>query len=128
MVIKVRHQPRKEVIIHEIFTCRDPKELVRVLTTGMPADELVTPLKWINGILFGFDSLITSDTFAKEIIQGRLHWGYVILAPMPKYQSSIALKGRPRVDIIDVSVSETFQAIGLFLKNKILPKHKNNHR
>lgn len=123
MPIEVKHEPRKEVIIHEISLYKTPEELVRNAFGGAPAGSILPTLKWVNRVLLTFTPLPMSEIITKEIIDGRLHGDHVSLAPMDKFEPTITVADKNMViNVIDVSANETFSAIGRYLFNEILPK------
>jgi len=130
MTIQVRHEPRKQVIIHEISQYATAEELAKLLTVGLPFGALPPLLRWVNGVVLSFTSLpAVGDMVAQEIIEGRLHWDHVAFAPMPTYQPQIALPERGiTLDIVNVSANETFSAIGSFLRSKLSDKPKRKQK
>lgn len=122
MAIKVTHEPRKEVIIHEMAIHDTPEQLIKTIATGAPPGAILV-LKWTSGVLISFTAfpLGGDSTVSKELIEGRLHWDYVACAPLPKFTERLSINNLD-VRIADVSSNETFQAIGSFLKNAINSK------
>jgi len=119
MTIEVKYQQTKTVIIHEISIRSTADELVEFVTLGLPGP--FPALYWVNGVLLSFNALIPTESVTKELMEGRIHWGHVICAPLAEYQNDLPIpnRGAPRVSILDVSHNETFRVIGDFLKQKI---------
>jgi len=121
LAITVRHEPRKEVIIHEISIYETPEQLVHSIAIGAPPTAVIV-FKWVNGVLFNFSAfpLGGDSTISKEIVEGRLHWDHVSFASMPEFQEEPHFDNiNARVFVVDVSTNETFQAIGEFLRNRL---------
>lgn len=124
MTTQVLHQPRKQVIIHEMSLFDSAQEMIKNRAAANPPGTILY-FSWVDGVLLSFSSLPITDAVAKEIIEGRLHWDHVSVAPMPEYRPTIALD-EPQIvaNILDVSANETFRAIGKFLKTKSRPLPK----
>jgi len=121
MVIIVKHEPRKEVIIHEMSIYSSPEELANKMTIGIPQGALPPLLKWVDRVVMTFTTLNQTDFITKEIAEGKLHWDHVSIASMEEYRQTIVLPERAiTVDVTDVSANETFQAIGKFLREEFL--------
>lgn len=115
----VLHQPRKQVIIHEMSLFNNYEEMLETRAAANPPGTSLS-FSWVDGVLLSFYSLPITDVVAKEIIEGRLHWDHVSVAPMPEYKPTITLADRQIVaNVVDVSANETFRAIGKFLKTKV---------
>ena len=90
MTTQVKHQPRKQVIIHEIGIYDSAQQLVDLSTIGLPPGTISTPLRWTNGVLMSFNPLpATTDFIARERAKGILHWDHVSFAPMKKFTPQI---------------------------------------
>ena len=116
-MIDVKHEPRKEIILHEMSKFDTAQELVDFVTKGIQRS--TPPIQWINGVLFVFNAMLITDEISKELIAGKLHWDYVAFAPLKEYRESMNdTSNQTTVPIQNVSRNETFQAIGQFLKNQ----------
>jgi hypothetical protein len=123
MVIQVKHQPRKQVIIHEMAIYDSAQQFVDLLTVGLPPGTISQPLRWINGVLLSFNPLpATTEFIAKERAKGILHWDHVSFAPLEKFIPQIISQNNIAIDITDVSKNETFQAISKLLIKKLKKK------
>jgi len=115
----VKHDPRKEVIIHEISKFETPQELVNHITKG--ARGPVPPLQWTGGVVLTFNAMPITDHISKEITEGKLHWDYCACALMEEYQDNMNnSENTAVVSIQDVSINETFVLIARFLRDEIL--------
>jgi len=125
LATQVKHQPRKQIIIHEMATYDSVQRFVDVITVGMPAGSVSPPLRWIDGIVMTFTALPTNTEFiAKERTKGVLYWDHLAFAPMPKFTSHVTAKNNAVVNVTDVSENETFQSISAFLKKKLKSRQK----
>ena len=123
MTIQVKHQPRKQVIIHEMAIYDSAPQFIDFLTVGLPQGTVSQPLRWINGVLFTFNPLGTNTDFlSRERVKGILHWDHVSFAPMKKYTPQMISQNNIAIDIIDVSKNETFHPISKFLLKKLKKK------
>lgn len=121
--MQVKHQPRKQVIIHEMAIYDSAQQFIDNLTVGLPPGTIAQPLRWINGIVLTFNALPANNEFiARERAKGILHWDHVSFASMPKFTPQIISQNNIPVDIIDVSKNETFQSISKFLLKKLKKK------
>lgn len=119
MTISVKHEPRKDVTIHELSFFKTPEDLVHSYTAGMTEEDSLI-LRWVHGVVFIFYAYPVTDTIAKGLVEGHLHWDHVAFAPMSNHNQIIkGVKKSIRVEVLDVSGNETFRAIGKFLQNKI---------
>lgn len=117
MTINVKHEPRKEVIIHEMSKFDTAQELVDFTTKGVRGQ--INPMQWVDGVLMLFNAMPMTNDVSKEIMEGNLHWDYVAFAPLEEYQENMNnTSNEAIVPIQNVSNNETFQAIGQFLKSK----------
>ena len=119
MVIQVSHDPRKEVIIHEMSIYDTPEQLVRSNALGAPPNAVIV-FKWVDGVLFNFSAfpLGGDPVITQEIINGKLHWDHVSFALMPEYQERLHFDGiQAQILVVNVTPNETFRAIGPFLRN-----------
>ena len=121
MVIEVSHEPRRNVIIHEMSIYDTPEQLVRANTIGAPPNALII-FKWVNGVLFNFTALpLGGDhVISQEIIDGKLHWDHASFTLMPEYQERLIFDGiQAQVLVVNVTPNETFRAIGDFLQQEL---------
>jgi hypothetical protein len=116
MSIKVRYEPRKEVIIHEYSKYDSSEEFINNSVMGAPPGAVVTALKWVDGVLISFSALPINEVTSKEIIEGRLHWDHVSFAPMPEYKEQVVTPNGITVIIRDVSNNPVFKRIAEFIK------------
>ena len=92
-------------------------EMLTTITTGLSAGRISDTLKWVDGIALTFITVPDNTEFTtKERSKGILRWDHVSFAPMKKYQKNFNLSNGIIIDVIDVSMNETFSAIGKFLK------------
>jgi len=118
---EVEYQPRKKVIIHEYTKYDSVEQLVRNAFANVPPGANVGPLKWINGIVLVHSNYPHTDAIVKELIEGRLHWNHVSIAPLDDYQSSIHLPDtRITAPIINVSYNEVFQSIAEYIIENLM--------
>lgn len=120
MVILVKHEPRKQVIIHELGQYDTAGELANIITAGAPQGTIFPVFRWGNGIILTFNAISTDTEFmVKERAEGILHWDHVSFAPMKQFKSQVISQNNLVVDVVDVSKNETFDAITKFLNKKI---------
>ena len=125
LMTEVVYQPRKKVIIHEYTKYDSVEQLVRTAFASAPPGSNVGPLKWINGIVLVHSNYPHTEAVVKELIEGRLHWNHVSIAPMDEYRSSVHLSDtRITASIIDVSYNDVFQSIGDYIKENLLDKNQ----
>ena len=123
LTTQVTHQPRKQIIIHEIAIYDSPQQFIDILTVGLPLGTVSAPLRWIDGVLLTFTALPpNTDFIAKDRAKGILHWDHVSFTSMKKYTPQIVSQNNIAVDIVDVSKNETFQAVSKFLLKKLKKK------
>lgn len=117
---EVRYEPRKLVIIHEYTKYDSAEDFVNESVRGAPTGSVITALKWVNGVLLTHSAMAHSETTAKELIEGRLHWDHVSFASMPRYQHQIVTPNGVTVIIRDVGGNPVFGAIAEFIKKEFL--------
>lgn len=123
MTIQVKYTPRKEVYIHEMSIYNNIDEMLAMLTRGLSAGMLGDTLRWVNGVALTFNPIPnTTEFIIKERSRGILRWDHVSFAPMKNYQERFNLDNGVVVNVADVSMNETFCAIGKFLKKYINKK------
>jgi len=117
--MKIRYEPRKELIIHEMVCFSNLEEYITNLTHGLNAP--FPPLHWANGIVMNFNPWGRTETTIKELSKGILHWDYVACAPLPRYLPSIDIPNKPGivVPVLDSSKNKIIMDIGKFLKKEI---------
>ena len=119
-MVTVRHEPRNEIIIHEISPYDSVADFVSNLVVGLPGPNF-PPIQWAEGVLMNFNALPFTDTVSKEIIEGKLHWDHVACALMEEFRENVDIPNRGMtIPIINVERNETFKAIGIFLRDEIL--------
>jgi len=123
MTTQVKHQPRKQIIIHEMAIYDSAQQFIDIITVGLPPGTVSAPLRWIDGVMLTFTALSTNTDFiARERTKGILHWDHVSFAPMKKFTPQIISQNNIAVDIVDVSQNETFQSVSKFLLKKLKKK------
>lgn len=121
MVIQVKHEPRKLIIIHELASYDTAQEMAEAWTAGLPLGSPPPQFRWVNGVAFISLALpAIGDVVTGEIVEGRLHLDHVSFAPMPEYQEEVTLEeNNIAIPVIDVSKNESFVAVGNFLSQKL---------
>lgn len=130
MVIQVKHEPRKFVIIHELASYDTVEEMAKAWTAGLPLGSPPLQFRWVNGIAFvALIPPIIGDIIADEMIEGRLHVDHVSFAPMPEFKEEITVEeSNITIRIINVAKNETFVAMANFLREKLSPKPKKKSK
>ncbi len=117
ITIQVKHTPRNIVYIHEMSMYANIDEMLTAMTTGLSAGRISDTLKWVGGIALTFTAVRNNTEFTTiERSKGILRWEHVAFAHMKKYQKEFNLPSGVIINVEDVSVNETFSAIGKFLK------------
>ncbi|GEM_PF-6681368 len=126
MKLEIKLNPPQEVIIHEISVFKSADEMARVYTAGMSCFH--DQFKWVNGVVMMYSAVDPSfnSVFAKEMIDGKVHWQWVSVAPMPKYSERIKVENFLTVSVKDVTYSKKFVEIGRFLYDWVQLKLKEN--
>jgi hypothetical protein len=118
--IKVKYEPRKEVIIHEYTKYDSSEDFINTSVVGAPPGTVVTAFRWVDGVLLTFNAMPANEITSKELIEGRLHWDHVSFAPMPEYREQIVTTNGITVVIRNVSNNPVFDIIAKFIKGEFL--------
>ncbi|RLF12635.1 MAG: hypothetical protein DRJ69_00795 [Thermoprotei archaeon] len=115
LVIKVRYEPCREVVIKEVVEYPSVESLARLLNAYFRAGQLIVP-NWTEGVLFCYFPLpLTSDSLVREYLNGRVIWSSVMFTLMPNYQEFLKIDG-VEVPVIDVSHNPSLRRVAKWLK------------
>jgi hypothetical protein len=115
LVIKVKHEPSREVVIKEVVEYPSVGGFIRLLNAYFRAGQLIMP-NWTEGVLFCYFPLpLTSDSLVKEYLGGRVIWSSVVFTLMPSYQEFLKIDG-VEVPVIDVSHNPSLRRVAKWLK------------
>ena len=114
----VRYDPFKQVVILECTRFPTPDDLARF--ANITAGGKTTGIYWAQGVAFVYYPIpSTTEIAAKAIIEEkRVYWAFVSYALMPQYRPLIETKERIIVPVIDMSKSELFQKVSMWLKKR----------
>ena len=114
----VRYDPFKEVVILECTRFPTPDDLARF--ANITAGGKPTGIYWAQGVAFVYYPLpSTTEVAAKAIVEEkRVYWAFVSYTLMPEYRPLIETKERIMVPVIDMSTSDLFQKVSLWLKKR----------
>lgn len=115
MVIKVKYEPCREVVIKEVVEYPSIDSLARLLSAYFKAGQLILP-NWTEGVLFCYFPLpLTTESLVKEYLNGRVIWSLVLFALMPTYRESLKIDGI-EVPVIDVSHNLFLRKVARWLR------------
>jgi len=114
----VRYDPFKQVVILECTRFSTPDDLARF--ANITAGGKPTGIFWAQGVAFIYYSLSpTTEVAAKALVEEKIvYWTFVSYALMPQYRSVIETKERIIVPVVDMSTSDLFQKVSMWLKNR----------
>ncbi len=114
----VRYEPFKEVVMLECTQFPTPDDLARF--ANITAGGKPTGIYWAQGVAFVYYPLpSTTEVAARAIVEEkRVYWAFVSYALMPQYRSVIETKERIIVPVIDMSTSDLFQKVSMWLKKR----------
>ena len=126
MNIQTKYSPPHEVVLHEVSVFRTPYDMAKVYTAGLSCSH--EQFKWANGVLLNYRDLdpTFAEFFARELIEGRIHWQWVSVTLMPKYHETVKVENFVTVPVKDVSYNKKFVEIASFLKEWIQSKLQEN--
>lgn len=88
----------KELVRHDL---EDFKKFYIEAGTGF--------LRWCNGIIFSFNTIIESEFATNSRMRGEVYWGYVAFAKMENFEEIITKKkGHGEMGVADVSNDPLF--------------------
>ncbi|RLF12397.1 MAG: hypothetical protein DRJ98_00425 [Thermoprotei archaeon] len=115
MVIKIKYEPFKEIVVKEIVEYPSPDSLARFLGAYLKAGQLIVP-NWTEGVLFCYFPLpLTTESLVKEYFDGRVYWSTIMFTLMPTYQEVLKIDAA-EVPVIDVSHNPSLKRIAKWLK------------
>jgi hypothetical protein len=118
-LVKVTFRPWEEVVIHESIRY-NLEDLVRQSSIGVQPGGLAPPLQWAEGVAFRAVTMPPTDDVVKENLTGKVHWGAVQWALMPKYQLVIPISDiNAKIPIIDVSANTILCDVAKALKESV---------
>jgi len=117
LVIKVRYEPFKEIVIKEVVEYPSVESMARFLGAYLRAGQLIIP-NWTEGVLFCYFPLpLTTDDLVKEYFEGRVYWSTVIFTVMPEYRDVLKIDA-VEVPVIDVSHNPSLRRVARWLKTR----------
>jgi len=115
LVIKIKYEPFKEIVVKEIVEYPSPDSLARFLGAYLKAGQLIVP-NWTEGVLFCYFPLpLTTESLVKEYFDGRVYWSTIMFTLMPTYQEVLKIDAA-EVPVIDVSHNPSLKRIAKWLK------------
>ena len=114
----VKGESFKEIIVMERTRFKSVDDLARFANIAVGGK--TTGLYWANGVIFVYYPLPTSTEIAAKafIEEKKVYWAFVSYALMPQYRSIIETKERIMVPVIDMSPSNMFNKVALWLKEQ----------
>lgn len=113
-MVKVVHQPPKELIILECSKYPSPKALAHAYVSVLSAGHAVI-LNWTNGVIFTFNPLApTTDEVMREYLNGRVYWESVSFALMPECTPRVKV-GTVEIPVVDVSYNKLASEVAKWL-------------
>jgi len=122
----VKHIPPQEIIIHDISVFRTAEDMGRAYTFGR--DFCCDKFIWANGVVMNYHKLGSafSDTYVRELMDGKIHFEWVAVAPMKKYSERIKVEKFVSVHVKDTSYNKKFVELGRYLYDYAQTKIKEN--
>ncbi len=119
-VVEVEFSPIKKVIIHEIIK-DDYKEFIDLF--NQPGNR--TDIRWVEGVLFHFESTPKTPDIVRDQINGIIHWDVLNFTKMEKFQNEIKHpKHGAILQILNNSTNTVTVEIIKWLKKQPLWTHK----
>lgn len=120
--IRVIYKPAKEIVILDYFQfSKDALDqmFARLIHSGMPI-----MAHWAEGLIFIYFPLAPeTDELMENYLRGRIFWGSVNFALMPKYSPSIKVGGL-EIPVLDVSNHPVLAEVARWLKKRAKPDVK----
>ena len=117
-MVKITYQPWEEIVIHEAVEY-SLAALLEMQSLGVPPGSLGRSLMWANGVAFTYAAIPATDNVVAEQLKGRMHWGSVVFAMMPNYESAVLLQEvNVRIPVVDVSGNPTLYAVTRWLRER----------
>ena len=110
-------EPWKKIIVHEIVEYSFEDLLQHITYQNSAVGGGVSMLNWANGVVFHIVFFPDTDAMIKEKLNGILHWSSVIFAVKEKFEKRV-VRDSGSIHLTDVSINETFHALGDFLKKQ----------
>ena len=114
--VKVTYSPIEEVVIVE--HTQYPLDLFIELE-GIPAraGQFVTPLNWVEGVIFRHLSFPSEESVLEELRKGRVYWVHVAFALMPEFKPQVSTKdGRVTISVLNRSDNPAMSAATKWLR------------
>lgn len=117
-MVKITHDPIKEIVIKEYVRFEKVEELIYIFAQ-LRASGAPVSLNWANGLVFVYSPLTPeNDLVLKAFLEGKIYWTNVSFAEMPNYKPLVETKERVQVPIINASSSSIIVQVMEWLKQQ----------
>ena len=117
-----------KLIIHNYTQYKSVYQLIESEFVGLEGvkdedqNEIQGVLRWVQGVVILASPIpVQNETLAKEMIEGKSHWGYLAFAPMKDYQRILTTE-TGRYIILDASTSQLMKDLASTITNRFLSK------
>jgi hypothetical protein len=111
---EVVYDPVKRIVIHDIYKYDSLEELVRTAFLGIQPGTTQW-LRYVDGILFGYNTPSESEAYTQQAIAGTLHYFHLFFTKVPKFEPQVNVD-KAVIGMVDVSKSRIHQSVAKFLK------------
>ena len=112
--VKIIYKPAKEIVILDYF--QFSKDTLNQMFARLVQSGLPVTAQWAEGVIFvHFPLLPDTNDLMENYLRGRVFWGSINFALMPKYAASIKVGGF-EIPVLDVSEHNVLREIAKWLK------------
>jgi len=83
-LVEVEYQPVKRIIVHEIIKNTFDEFVSMFAVSAIPRGTPI-PVRWIDGVLFGFRPFEETPEIVRDRLQGIIHWSFLNFTQMKEY-------------------------------------------
>ena len=114
-MVEFEYQPWKKIVVHEVV--KYPLEFfLSQHSLGVQPGGIGRSITWADGIIFGIDTMRTTDEVIKEQLEGKIHYNSIVYGLLEKHQPEFKVAGNIRIPVIDVSNNEIFKEMVAWIK------------
>lgn len=118
-MVQIRLEPWKEIIFHDAQQL-PLKELLHLQAMSIELAQTVTPLTWVDGVIYNTAPMLDSEELGLEQMDGKVHFSSLFFSFMPNYSGSVR-SGRIDIPVLDLSYNTIAKAIASWVKDNFKP-------
>ncbi len=121
VVVTVRYEPIKEIVIHELVKINNVEEFLNIKTGNIPAGGSGNPARWTDGILYDASGYPPTPEIIKDQLEGIVHFAAVEYTEMKEFKPYLKNStSNVILPIVNVSHNVITKEIGQWLKKQLI--------